>query len=67
MTAGSDLGEKLAKGTTGIAGTNAIIRRNDPTAPVMTGFAGWARLLVQSVTAGDAVTLHLEEPGGGLG
>lgn len=26
----------------------------------------WSRLLYQSVTTGDAVTLHLENPGGGL-
>jgi hypothetical protein len=30
------------------------------------GAAAWARLLYQSVTTGDAVTLHLEAPGQGL-
>lgn len=51
-----------------IARNGSIIRRNDPTAPALNGNAAWARLLFQSVTTGDAVTLHLEElvPGGGL-
>ncbi len=35
------------------------IRRNDPAAPVTVGAVAWARLLYQSVTAGDNVTLHL--------
>jgi hypothetical protein len=33
---------------------------------VFQGTAAWARLLYQSVTTGDAVTLHLEAPGQGL-
>ena len=48
------------------AATSAVVRRNDLTAPSLTNKAAWARLLYQSVTAGDAVTLHLEAPGGGL-
>jgi hypothetical protein len=32
----------------------------------VTGSAAWGRLLYQSVTTGDAVTLHLEETGQGL-
>jgi hypothetical protein len=46
--------------------TGSIVRRNDPTAPALSNSAAWARLLYQSVTAGDAVSLHLEAPGGGL-
>ena len=38
----------------------AIIRRNDPAAPALDGAAAWARLLYQSVTTGDAMTLNLE-------
>jgi hypothetical protein len=45
---------------------NAQIRRNDPSAPTVTGQASWARLLYQSVTTGDNVTLHLESPAAGL-
>jgi hypothetical protein len=49
-----------------IAGDGSIIRRNDPNAPALNTTAAWARLLYQSVTSGDNVTLHLESPGGGL-
>lgn len=49
-----------------LADAGAVIRRNDPAAPALAGAAAWARLLYQSVTTGDSVTLHIEEPGGGL-
>jgi hypothetical protein len=45
------------------ANEGAVIRRNDPTAPALSGTASWANLLYQSVTAGDAVTLELESEG----
>ncbi|MCP3934474.1 MAG: hypothetical protein GY708_03780 [Actinomycetia bacterium] len=44
-------------------GGQSTVRRNDPAAPTMPGGnqAGFGRLLYQSVTTGDAVTLDLEE------
>jgi hypothetical protein len=42
----------------------ATIRRNDPTAPSLSGSAAWANLLYQSTTNSDAVTLDLETAGG---
>jgi hypothetical protein len=50
-----------------IATPGAVIRRNDSNAPYFYGFASWGRLLYQSVTPGDAVTLTLEGPPVGLG
>ena len=48
------------------ADPGAALRRNDPQAPQFTTRANWARLLSQSVTTGDAVTLQLGEQSGGL-
>lgn len=48
------------------ADSGAVIRRNDPYAPYFYDRASWGRLLYQSVTTGDAVTLHLEGAPGGL-
>jgi hypothetical protein len=48
-----------------VAGPGASLSRI-PNGGVMANWAAWARLLYQSVTTGDAVTLHLEQPGGGL-
>ncbi len=45
----------------------AVIRRNDQYAPYVDGYASWGRLLYQSVTVGDPVTLTLEGVPGGLG
>jgi hypothetical protein len=42
------------------AGTGAILRRNDPGAPALANAAAWARILFQSGTVGDAMTLHTE-------
>ena len=42
------------------AGTNSKLRRSDPTAPVLANAAAWARILFQSGTVGDAMSLHLE-------
>jgi hypothetical protein len=50
-----------------VATPGAILRRNDPWAPHVYGFASWGRLLYQSVTTGGGVTLTLEGPPGGLG
>ncbi len=44
----------------------SIVRRNDPAAPALTNAAAWGRLLYQSVTTGDAVTLTLEGVAPGL-
>jgi hypothetical protein len=51
-----------------IAGDGAVIRRNEDYPRELKGTAAWARLLFQSVTTGDNVTLHLEaaQPPGGL-
>ncbi len=43
-----------------IAPAGTRIRRNDPTAPTTGGAVAWGRLLYQSVTTGDSVTLYLE-------
>jgi hypothetical protein len=48
------------------ASYDAVIRRNDEYAPAFDGDASWARLMYQSVTAGDAVTLLLEGSSAGL-
>jgi len=50
-----------------VATPGAVIRRNDPWAPYLYGFASWGRLLYQSVTVGGDVTLTLEGPPVGLG
>jgi len=49
------------------AGTGSTIRRNTPEANTMTSSSSWARLLAQSVTTGDAVTLILSEQAGSQG
>jgi hypothetical protein len=41
------------------AESGAVLRRNAAGAPALSGTAAWARLLSQSVTTGDAVTLRL--------
>lgn len=47
---------------------NAQLRRGlAHPGPVMTDAAAWARILFQSRTVGDALTLHLEAPGTGGG
>ncbi len=43
------------------AAAGTILRRNDG-GPALATAAGWARLLYQSGTVGDALTLHLENP-----
>lgn len=48
------------------ASSGTQIRRNDSNAPDFGSDAAWSRLLYQSVTSGDAVTLRLEGPPGGL-
>ncbi len=48
-----------------VGGTGAVIRRNDA-GPALPAQAAWARLLYQSITTGDAVSLTLSEPPGGL-
>jgi hypothetical protein len=48
-----------------VAYDGAVIRRNDSYAPVFNE-ASWARLLYQSVTGGDPVTLRLEGAPAGL-
>jgi len=50
-----------------VATPGAVIRRNDHYAPYLYGFASWGRLLYQSVTSGDPVTLTLEGPPVGMG
>lgn len=48
------------------ARTGASLRPNDPGAPtVQVGAASWARILFQSGTVGDAMTLELENPARG--
>jgi hypothetical protein len=42
------------------------IRREHPEGPALNAWTAWGRLLYQSVTAGDDVTLTLEEPYGGM-
>lgn len=42
------------------------IRRGDESAPYLHGNASWGRLMYQSVTTGDAVSLELEGPTPGL-
>jgi hypothetical protein len=44
----------------------AVLRRNDGAAPALASTASWARLLHQSVTTGDPLTLILGSQGGGL-
>jgi hypothetical protein len=39
--------------------------RHDPAGPLMQGSAAWARILFQSGTVGDAMTLHTENPARG--
>lgn len=45
----------------------AVLRRN-PSGPVLMSAAAWGRLLYQSGTVGEAITLHLDSPvvGGGF-
>ena len=50
-----------------VASPGAVIRRNDVNAPAFSGYASWGRLLYQSVTPGEPVTLTLEGPPVGLG
>jgi hypothetical protein len=45
---------------------NATIRRNDPYAPQLYGWAAWARLLYQSRSNGDPISLELEGTPPGL-
>jgi len=46
----------------------AALRRNEIVPAVLSGPAAWSRILYQSGTVGDAMTLHLEDPArGGLG
>lgn len=45
----------------------AVLRRNAPAGPQIADDAAWSRLLFQSRTVGDALTLHLEAPGVGGG
>lgn len=47
------------------AQAGATLRPNDPTAPTLGGAAAWARILYQSGTVGDAMTLELENPARG--
>jgi hypothetical protein len=42
------------------------IRRTHPEGPYVNNWVAWGRLLYQSVTAGDDVTLTLEDPYGGM-
>lgn len=49
------------------AATGAVLRRNTPGAEALTTHASWARLLHQSVTTGDSVTLLLGAAGGNPG
>ena len=51
---------------TQVAGPGASVSKI-PNGNRVAGWAAWSRLLYQSVTTGDAVTLHLENPGGDMG
>jgi hypothetical protein len=48
------------------AAGESVLRRNDAGAPALTSAASWARLLHQSVTTGDPLTLILGGEGAGL-
>jgi hypothetical protein len=48
------------------AAAGAVARRGDPAAPALSAPAAWARLLHQSVTTGDRLSLELGSSGGGL-
>jgi hypothetical protein len=61
-------GAIIQTASSGGAGDLVQIRRNDSGAPALPAntSVGWARLLYQSVTTGDNITLILEAPAGGL-
>ncbi len=46
---------------------NDVLRHNTPNPPSLSNAAAWSRLLYQSGTCGDALTLHLEAPAQGGG